>query len=125
MVTKGKSGTPDGMVDLFKKATTEMVVLNSLKSTPKYVYQMLKELNNISDTAFQLTTLQPTVRRLLQNRYIKEINIPQTNKRERKYYLITDTGKIYLEQLIIEFENLTAGIKKILSYGENNDEKKD
>lgn len=86
---------------------------------------MLKELNNISDTAFQLTTLQPTVRRLLQNRYIKEINIPQTNKRERKYYLITDTGKIYLEQLIIEFENLTAGIKKILSYGENNDEKKD
>lgn len=118
MQPKNRSGTVEGMANLFKKATTEMLILHILKNEPKYVYQMVKELNNQSGSSFQVATLHLAVGRLLQNGYINLADTTVINNRERKYYEISDSGIVYLKSLIDEFDELTSVIKKILSFEE-------
>lgn len=109
-----KSGTPAGMADNFKKATTEMLVLFLLEKKPMYVYQMIQNLDQMSASDFKVATLYPAIYRLQNNLYIEEFEkrISDDN-RLRKYYVITESGKRYLQELQQEYVKLTDAVSMI------------
>lgn len=109
-----KSGTAAGMAENFKKATTEMLVLFLLAKQPMYVYQMIQNLDHLSESVFKVATLYPAIYRLQNNLYIEEFEkrISDDN-RLRKYYAITESGREYLQELQQEYLKLTDAVSLI------------
>ncbi len=111
-----KSGTAAGMRDNFKKATVEMLILHLLSNNPMYVYEMIQALESQSAGQYRVTTLYPAIYRLLKFGYIREHGkkVSQDN-RLRRFYAITDPGKMYLESLQSDYSRLSEGIRLILA----------
>lgn len=111
-----KSGTTDGMIDSFKKATTEMLVLFLLLGKPMYVYQMIQELDKLSHSAFSFATLYPAIYRLQKFNYLQEYEkCISDDNRVRRYYSITENGIEHLQELRLEYCQLIRGIDDIFS----------
>jgi PadR family transcriptional regulator PadR len=110
-----KSGTAAGMRDNFKKATVEMLILHLLTSKPMYVYEMIQAFEFRSSGKYRVTTLYPAIYRLLKFGYIREHGkkVSEDN-RLRRFYAISDQGKMYLESLRSDFYSLSEGVRLIL-----------
>ena len=65
-----RSGTPQGMQDMLKKATTEMLVLFMLRQRPNYIYQLTQEIERLTDKQLKFNTLYLAVYRLEANGHI-------------------------------------------------------
>ena len=62
-----RGGTPLGMRDTLKKATTEMLVLFMLRQKPMYTYEMTRSIEQATDGKLTYNTLYLAVHRLLEN----------------------------------------------------------
>ena len=67
-----RSGTPLGMRDTLKKATTEMLVLFLLRQKNMYVYEMIQEIERLTEGVFTFNTLYLAIYRLQDHGYIEE-----------------------------------------------------
>ena len=67
-----RRGTPLGMRDTLKKATTEMLVLFMLRQKPMYTYEMTRSIEQATEGKLTYNTLYLAVHRLLENAYIYE-----------------------------------------------------
>lgn len=103
------------MRDNFKKATVEMLILHLLSSKPMYVYEMIQAFESRSSGLYRVTTLYPAIYRLLKFGYIREHGkkVSEDN-RLRRFYAITEQGKMYLESLRADFYSLSEGVRLIL-----------
>lgn len=121
---RAKSGTSLGMNEQFKKATVEMLVLYIIKDKPMYVYQITNELYLRSKDAFDVATLYPAMYRLTKFEYLVEVEMPKetVTKRKRRYYQITESGLKHLSELLAEYEQLSTGVKDVLSYDPNKEQ---
>ncbi|MBN1891971.1 MAG: helix-turn-helix transcriptional regulator [Clostridiales bacterium] len=110
-----KSGTAAGMRDNFKKATVEMLILHLLSEKPMYVYEMIQTLESSSKGQYRVTTLYPAIYRLLKFGYIREHGkkVSQDN-RLRRFYALTEPGRMYLDSLRADFYKLSEGVRSIL-----------
>ena len=54
-----RSGTPEGFRESLKKATTEMLVLFLLRRRPMYTYEMMSEIEALSQGVITFNTLYP------------------------------------------------------------------
>lgn len=109
-----RSGTPQGMRELLKKATTEMLVLFLLRQKPMYTYQMAQEIERLTDGKLTFNTMYLAVYRLQGNGYICEAEKRIEDGRARIYFAVTDEGKAYYKALCTEFEAFTGMVEKIL-----------
>lgn len=110
-----KSGTAAGMRDNFKKATVEMLILHLLSEKPMYVYEMIQSLEARSKGQYRVTTLYPAIYRLLKFGYIREHGKKVSpDNRLRRFYALTEPGKMYLDRLRADFYNLSDGVRSIL-----------
>ncbi|HBB30220.1 MAG TPA: PadR family transcriptional regulator [Clostridiales bacterium] len=97
-------------------ASSILLILSLISEKDMYGYEIIKELENRSDKAFEFKegTLYPVLHKLQNNGYIKSYNkIGETGK-ERKYYQITLKGK---KQLVEEKEKWTmfsTSINKVI-----------
>lgn len=121
---RSKSGTSLGMNEQFKKATVEMLVLYIIKDKPMYVYQITNELYLRSKDAFDVATLYPAMYRLTKFEYLVEVEMPKeaVTRRKRRYYQITESGLKHLSKLLAEYEQLSTGVKDVLSYDPNKEQ---
>ncbi len=110
-----RSGTPASIRESLKKATTEMLVLFVLRQKPMYTYEMMHEIEEMSDGKITFNTLYQAIYRLQDFEYIKEWQkTVSEDNRVRIYFIITETGREYLEQLIAEYFNFTGAVNQIL-----------
>ena len=110
-----RSGTPASIRESLKKATTEMLVLFVLRQKPMYTYEMMHEIEVMSDGKITFNTLYQAIYRLQDFEYIKEYQkTVSEDNRVRIYFMITDTGLEYLDQLIAEYYNFTGAVNQIL-----------
>lgn len=119
-----KSGTPAGLREAMKKATTEMLVLFLLRQKNMYAYEMIQELSRLTDGVLTFSTLYLAIYRLQAQGQIREAEKRITDNRTRVYFAITDQGRTYLQELIREYSLLTQTIQDLLSkdgklYGED------
>ena len=120
-----RSGTPQGMQDMLKKATTEMLVLFMLRQRPNYIYQLTQEIERLTDKQLKFNTLYLAVYRLEANIYISEKRAEGSHL--RVYYAITPQGEEYYQSLKATFVSFTGIIDHLLALddelrakGENN-----
>jgi len=104
---------------LLKRATTEMLVLLTLRDKPMYIYEMMNMIKNKSNGYLQFNTLYIAIYRLKELKFVEESAITLTDdNRTRVYYSITETGRDYLNNMIKEYENF-SGIMGEIIYSDN------
>lgn len=111
----GKSGTPAGMRDAMKKATTEMLVLFLLRQKSMYVYEMIQEMARLTSGALTFNTLYIAIYRLQEREFIREAEKRIAENRTRVYFAITEKGQAYLQELIAEYTAATRAINGLLA----------
>lgn len=85
-----------------KKGVLDMLVLKLLEKEEKYGYQIINELKEKSNQRFLLKegTLYPILYRLEDDKYVESRwNEAVGKKVPRKYYVITEEGRIALREI--------------------------
>ena len=100
-------------MDYFSKdliaASTIPIVLTILKKGDNYGYQIIKEVQTLSDGALNWKegSLYPVLTKLEQKGIISSY-IKQENGRNRKYYHLNQKGKTFLHQAQEEWHNINS-----------------
>ncbi len=97
--------------------TIPTLVLSVLKSEDMYGYKIIKALEMRSENAFSLKegTLYPILHSLEKENYLDSYWDSSTG-RKKKYYHITKKGLKLLESKVVEFEEFTVSVKKVLYF---------
>ena len=113
------SGTPASIREALKKATTEMLVLYVLRRKSMYTYEMMQEIDRMSEGKITFNTLYQAIYRLQSFHYIEEEGkVVSEDNRIRIYSAINEAGEVYLQKLIAEYRSFTAAVDQILSQDE-------
>jgi PadR family transcriptional regulator, regulatory protein PadR len=86
-----------------KKGLLEFCVLAVLKKSDSYGYQIIKDISTCIDISE--STLYPILKRLETGSYLETYSI-EHNSRLRKYYKITDKGKVYMDEFLEEWKQV-------------------
>ncbi|MBD5521886.1 MAG: PadR family transcriptional regulator [Lachnospiraceae bacterium] len=100
-----------------KKGVLDMLVLKLLESEAKYGYQIIQEMREKSKETFLLKdgTLYPILYRLEDDGLvISRWSEAEGRQIARKYYEITDAGKIALGEIETVWKHISDGITEIM-----------
>ncbi|MCL2019552.1 MAG: PadR family transcriptional regulator [Oscillospiraceae bacterium] len=105
-----------GFKSLLKRASTEMLILLTLRSGSMYTYEMMNTLERLSGGYLAFNTLYIAIYRLRELRFIKETErVLSDDNRVRVYFSITESGKEYLENLIEEYKRFSEVMDIIMN----------
>lgn len=108
--------------DYFKRATNQMVVLGLLSEKPMYAYQMSTEMAKRSHDRYTMALLYPVLYRLQDLGYVEEVKKEiSDDNRVRNYYGITETGKAYLNEVLLEFREMVEIVEGLVGNGKGGD----
>ena len=97
-----------------KRGTLEFGILLMISKRSYYGYEIINELDKWQILSAKESTIYPLLRRLLKEGYLSSYWQETTEGLPpRKYYSITDSGKVYLETMSAEWENLLNAIDGI------------
>jgi len=98
------------------KGSTVILILSLLDRQPMYGYEIIKEIEKHSGGvfAFKEGTLYPILHALEAKRMVESYWIEAEGTRRRKYYRITDTGKLQLQEKKAEWAVFRSTVDKIL-----------
>ena len=105
-----------------KKGVLDMLVLKMMEEEPKYGYQIIQEIREKSTQIFSLKdgTLYPILYRLEAEGFVvSEWSEAEGKQVPRKYYRITDEGQNALIQIRNVWQNISAGVEKIMEDKKN------
>lgn len=94
----------------FKKGILEMCILFMLKDDALYGYELMKSVRKVFPDVYE-GTIYTVLRRLNSGEYTNVTKKESPSGPARKYYGITEKGKIYLEEMIGEWNELLIRIK--------------
>lgn len=109
------------LTENLKKGLTEMLVLSCLNKRPMHIYEILKLLDEKSNSVCKIAYPYAVIYRLQDNEFIADDVKKVSDNRLRVYYKITDKGKAHLDTMKKEYTLFLQGIDKILGYLENSD----
>ena len=98
--------------------STPLLILSLLKDEDTYGYQMVAELAKRSDDTFQLKegTLYPLLHTLEKNRWVSSYAKLTPSGRERKYYRLTNEGRVQLEYKEKEWQLFSEKVNAVLGF---------
>lgn len=105
-----------------KKGVLDMLVLKMMEEEPKYGYQIIQEIREKSTQIFSLKdgTLYPILYRLEDEGFVvSEWSEAEGKQVPRKYYRITGEGQNALIQIQNVWQNISAGVEKIMEGKKN------
>lgn len=101
----------DKLMQELRRGTLTIGVLSQLYE-PQYGYSLVASLEE-KDFHVEAGTLYPLLRRLeKQGLLVSEWDTNET--RPRKYYLLSESGKVVLEQLIVEWREMVNSLDNLL-----------
>ncbi|MFR8430162.1 MAG: PadR family transcriptional regulator [Evtepia sp.] len=96
-----------------------MLVLYVLRRKSMYTYEMMQEIDRMSEGKITFNTLYQAIYRLQSFHYIEEEGkVVSEDNRIRIYFAINESGEDYLQKLIAEYRSFTAAVDQILSQDE-------
>ncbi len=95
---------------------TPMLILSLLMESDMYGYQMIEQLASRSENAFQLKegTLYPLLHNLEKNNCVSSYIAQTPAGRERRYYHLTNEGRVWLELKKREWVNYSASVNAVI-----------
>jgi transcriptional regulator len=102
--------------DLFPGAL-EIMILQSLRVKPMHGYALVKHIRQVSDELLQVEegSLYPALQRMLREGWLEAEAGTSAKGRPTRIYRVTDAGVRHLEQEVVSFERMFAGIKRVLA----------
>jgi PadR family transcriptional regulator PadR len=106
---------PEWVAEL-KKGSVQLLLLALLKNSPKYGFQIIRELREVTDGFFDLKegTLYPALRRLEAKGYLRSEWHTDEEGGPRKYYHITDLGRKALKEATEVWRRLEWSCRRVL-----------
>ncbi len=104
----------------FKKGIIELCVLSLISKKDMYGYEVVKEI--ATDMDVTENTIYPILRRLTKEGNFSTYTKVSEGSKERKYYKITDEGKIHYENMVKGWHEFVVSVNKVLSYEYKNSE---
>ncbi len=104
----------------FKKGIIELCVLSLISKKDMYGYEVVKEI--ATDMDVTENTIYPILRRLTKEGDFSTYTKVSDGSKERKYYHITDEGKIHYENMVKGWNEFLVSVNKVLSYEYKNSE---
>lgn len=103
----------------FKKGVLNLCVLVLLEKQDRYGYELVQK---ISDRiAISEGAVYPLLRRLTKEGYFTTYLQESSEGPPRKYYKLTEVGRIYLHEQLTEWKNFTEGVNQLIEEGIPND----
>ena len=96
----------------FKKGVFELIVLVAVNKKDMYGYELVAEVSKVVDV--NEGTIYPLLKRLTNEHYFETYLRESTEGPPRKYYHLTDAGKIYKQQLENEWYGLQRSVNSFL-----------
>ena len=105
----------------FMNGTTELLVLSLLKVRDRYVYEIVKAIEDLSGGLLDISqnTVYTATYKLESDEMISEYSKLVGKKRTRIYYHIEPKGIEYLNRLQEIYLNTTEGINKVINNIDN------
>jgi len=96
----------------FKKGALELCVLATLKEKDCYGYELTEKISqHIEISEGSIYTL---LRRLTKEGYFTTYLVESNEGPSRKYYRLTDEGKVYLKEMWQQWQAFSSGVNQIL-----------
>lgn len=96
--------------------STGLMVLHLLSLEDMYGYQLVRELACRSDETFCLKegTLYPLLHTMERENWIEAYHGMGDNGRSRKYYRVTDAGRLQLQAQTAQWQTFSHSVNKVL-----------
>ena len=104
-----------------RKGVIELCILALIAQKDMYGYDIVRAMEKYTD--INEGTVYPILRRLTKDGYFATSLVESDSGPARKYYTMTDRGRIYLKKNILDWEEIMLLVNSILK-GEGNDEQK-
>ena len=104
---------------------TELLVLLVLQKRPMYTYEMMREIETMSEGKISFNTLYQAIYRLQEFEFIVEQEKKMVENRVRIYFSVTREGEDYLNQLIAEYQSFVGAVNQIIDKEWNRGAKND
>ena len=96
-----------------KKGILNMCILHTLQEKEMYGYEIMKIVKSHFTDVYE-GTIYSVLRRLASDKLLESyVSSEDSGGPQRKYYKITDAGRIYLENLTGDWRELYAIVKNI------------
>jgi PadR family transcriptional regulator PadR len=107
-----------GFRENFKKGSNELLILSLLSKEDMYGYQISHTISEKSNNIYTVAegSLYPILYRLSQAGYISE-RIELVRRRTRVYYHLEESGRLYYEQCLKEYYELSKSVSNIIGEG--------
>ncbi|MGV3487461.1 MAG: PadR family transcriptional regulator [Tuberibacillus sp.] len=103
----------------FKKGVLELCVLVLLNKQDRYGYELVQKISD--QIEISEGTVYPLLRRLTKEEFFSTYLKESTEGPSRKYYKLTEKGRLYLEKLLREWKEFTNGVNQLIKEGVNSD----
>ncbi len=102
--------------DLFPGAL-EVMILQSLRLRPMHGYALVKHIKQVSDNLLQVEegSLYPALQRMLRDGLLESETGLSAKGRPTRIYRLTEAGVRRVEEEVVSFEKMFAGITRVLS----------
>ncbi|MBR5570397.1 MAG: PadR family transcriptional regulator [Oscillospiraceae bacterium] len=100
----------------FRRGIMSLVILSLLNKEDMYGYQLVQGTNQISGGRIQTQegSLYPVLYKLLDQGLISDKKVLVGKRMTRIYYHLEPAGKVRLQELIREFDDITTGMRLIM-----------
>ena len=100
--------------DNFKKAVTELLILNLLSERDYYIGEITETLSQRSSGVLKIVFPYSAVYRLQKDGYIVDSEKRvAADGRKRQFYSITQPGRSYYGQLLDTYRSFISGVNKV------------
>lgn len=96
----------------FKKGVLELIVLLAVRKNDMYGYELVAEVSKV--VSVNEGTIYPLLKRLTNEKYFETYLRESTEGPPRKYYHLTASGVLYMEELSSEWMKLQDGVNSFL-----------
>lgn len=111
--------------NVFITGNTDLLILSILQKEDSYAYDIVKQICALSNGLLDLSnnTIYTAIYKLENNGYISEYSRKVGKKRTRVYYHLEETGAVYLNALLENYQNTMRGTNLVLQklYGTGED----
>lgn len=104
-----------GLTENLKKGVTEMLVLSLLDVRPMTIHEILRMLDEKSNSVCKISYPYAIIYRLSNSHHIKDHGKQVSDDRLRSYYEITDSGRAHLAQMKEEYKAFTGGVESVFA----------
>ncbi|MCR5765580.1 MAG: PadR family transcriptional regulator [Treponema sp.] len=98
------------------RGLTDTIILAQLSKGDSYGYQINKAISEASEKAFELkeATLYTSFRRLEENELISSYWGDENSGARRRYYSITDKGRMFFDENQRDWERINNLVKRLI-----------